>query len=106
MTNEEFYDTEIAPKLMELCKACNERGMSFLASVEYGPGETGETTQLAEGHGIKALVAYWGIKCHGNVDSFMLAAARHAHKAGHSSLYLSQAGVPTSPNPTNSDDRG
>ena len=36
MTDEEFYDAEIAPKLLELCAACGARGQAFLALVESG----------------------------------------------------------------------
>lgn len=103
MTNEEFYDSEIAPKLMEMARACEARGMSFVACVEYAPEETGETAVLAAGSGIKARMAYWGVKARGNVDSFMIAAQRHAREHGHSSLFLSQAGVPTSPARTGAD---
>ena len=37
MTNEDFYDKEVAPKLMELGTLCQERGMSFACFVEYSP---------------------------------------------------------------------
>lgn len=94
MTNEEFYDREVAPKLLELCNACGARGMSFLASVEYGPEGIGETTQLAPDASVKAVMAYWGIKARGNIDAFMIAAQRHANEHGHSSAVLSILGSP------------
>lgn len=37
MTNEEFYDAEIAPALLKLLEKCRERKMSFLAQVEIDP---------------------------------------------------------------------
>lgn len=101
MSNEAFYDAEIAPKLLEIAKACEARGMSFVAAVEYAPGETGETTVLAPRaeRSILLEVAYWGIKCRGNIDSFMIAAEKHARRFGHSSAYLSMRDIPTKPQP-------
>lgn len=96
-SNEEFYDAEIAPKLLEIARACQERGMSIVAMIEYAPGESGETCYVAPEAGIKALVAAWGVKCRGNVDSFNIAASRHAKEHGHSSMALSLMGIPTSP---------
>lgn len=98
MSNEEFYDTEIAPKLLELCNLCGDRGMSMVSAVEYSPNKIGETTRLVGGHGIEILMAYWGIKARGNFDSLAIAAARHANGKSHSSMVLSQIGVPCSPN--------
>lgn len=90
MTNEEFYDAEIAPKLFEMAKACEARGMSFVAQVEYAHGETGETAVVAPGASIKSYTALWGVRCHGNVDALVIAAARHGREHGHSSLILRQ----------------
>ena len=101
MTNEAFYDAEIAPKLLEIAKACEDRGMSFVALVEYASGETGETCTLAprDVRSIKPEIAYWGVRCRGNIDAFMMAAEKHAREFGHSSLYLSIRGIPTTPAP-------
>jgi hypothetical protein len=94
VTNEEFYDAEIAPKLLELARACQDRGISIVSMVEYDPGESGETCWLAPGAGIKALVAQWGVKCRGNIDSFFIAASRHGQLYGHSSMVLSMIESP------------
>lgn len=99
MTNEEFYDAEIAPKLLALARVCHERGISFAASVEYGLGNTGETVLLADNPGIKMLIAAWGIRCHGNVDDLMIAIQKHAAKHGHSSMILNLLKVPLQPAP-------
>lgn len=93
MTNEEFYDAMIAPSLLDLARKCQERGLSFVAAVEYGPGDTGETVVLQPDATFKIQLAAGGIRCHGNVDSLMLWAAKHAKTHGHSSLVLTQMGV-------------
>ena len=97
MTNEEWYDAEIAPELMRLGKLCEARGMSFLCQVEYAPGETSETKAVVAGYGIKTAIAWMGMECHGNVDSLWWAIKRYAAKYGHSSAELHLAGVPTKP---------
>lgn len=96
-SNEAFYDAEIAPKLAELANACKARGMSFVASVEYEHDETGETYSVGPDCGIKMLMARLGIACRGNVDAFMLQVERHAREHGHSSMYLTLRGIPTTP---------
>lgn len=97
MTNEEFYDSEIALKLLELCNLCGDRGMSMVAPVEYGPNLIGETSRLAAGHGIEIRMAYWGIRARGNIDSLVINAGRYANEVGHSSMILRRIGVPTTP---------
>lgn len=95
--NERFYDTEIAPKLLELARACQERGMSFTANVEYDPGETGRTGILQPDASIKQRIAHWAAAANGNVDSFMFAVMRHAREHGHSSAILNMLGVKLKP---------
>ena len=46
--NEIIYDDEIAPALLEIAKRCGERGMSFVANVEFSPGDTGSTVLLTQ----------------------------------------------------------
>lgn len=103
--NEAFYDKEIAPKLRELAEACEARGMAFVAMVEYDPGESGETYTLPKNAGIKSTLAYFAVKCHGNIDTLVLAASKHASQHGHSSMVLSRMGVPTTP-PREGDSNG
>ncbi len=93
--NDAFYDAEIGPRLLELAKLCGERGMSFVANVQYDQGETASTVQLTEDAGYKILLSAWGVRCHGNVDALWNQVVTHARKHGHSSVYLSLSGVPT-----------
>jgi hypothetical protein len=37
--DEAWYDAEIAPALAALAQRCQERGMAFVAAVEYQPGD-------------------------------------------------------------------
>jgi hypothetical protein len=99
MTDEEFIDTHIAPDLLRLANLCKERGLPLVSCVQYGPGDTLETCTLPDHPGIKSLMAYWGVKAHGNIDSFMIVAQRHAVKHGHQSAILNILKVPTTPVP-------
>ena len=53
--DEAWYDAEIAPALAALAKLCHERGMSFIAAVEYQPGDRGGTYYLTEDAGLQML---------------------------------------------------
>lgn len=91
-TPEQIYDEEIAPALLKIGKRCEELGFSIAASVEWKWGETGQTIFLADGHSAKQLLVHWAIKCHGNVDSLIMAIDRHSQKHGHSSICLKMLG--------------
>lgn len=91
MTPEEreaFYDTEVAPTLMELAKKCQDRGLSFVAMVEWSPDGTGETVTVREGAGIKIQMASWAVKSHGNADVLIGTMVHHGEQHGHNSAYL------------------
>lgn len=98
MTNEEFYDTEVAPALLAIAKKCEDRKMSFVACVEYDPENAGigrtEVQQPDEGGRLSAAqrLVHWAARAHGNIDKLFMACDRHGHEHGHSSMYLSQLG--------------
>lgn len=94
---EDFYDAEVAPVLLELSKKCRARGMSFVATVEFEPGATGETVSLRENADGKILMTLMAVQAHGNADLLIMAMSRYAEKHGHSSAALSILGVPTVP---------
>lgn len=48
LSGEDWYDAEIAPKLLGLAGRCRERGMAMVATVEYAPGERGSTMALPD----------------------------------------------------------
>jgi hypothetical protein len=98
-TNEEFYDTEIAPILKDLCAKCMAREMSFVASVEYDPLNAGRgrtefqmPTKPVLLTSCGQLLVHWAARCNGNVDSLIMAIDKHAREYGHSSIYLQQLG--------------
>lgn len=114
MTNEQIYDAEIAPKLLEISKRCQELGFAFVANVEWEVGETGRTEfcPATDGTGTrpsaKQLLVHYAARCHGNIDAMLMAVVRDAEKFGHSSMYLYRLGVKETPagaNPTLSHDR-
>ncbi len=88
MTNEEFYDKEIAPKLMSLGELCQERGMSFSCFVEYAPDNYAETSCVKAEASVSFRMILWAAAARGNLDSFVIAAQRYAQKSGHRSMVL------------------
>jgi hypothetical protein len=48
---EKFYDEKIAPELLRLGSLCGDNGLSFVAGVEWDPGEVGRTTRLMKDAG-------------------------------------------------------
>lgn len=79
MSNEAWFDAEIAPKLLELCNACADRGMSFLACVEYDPGERSTTTRITNNSlsmSMLSLCAQAGV----NIDAYIFGLLRHLNK--------------------------
>ena len=73
--NEKYYDKEISPVLADLAKKCQKNGMSLATMVEYDNGDTGNTiyTQKVKDMSVKMIMAVTGIKCNGNIDSFLMA---------------------------------
>src|SRR5882757_433372 len=97
MNDEEFYDKEIAPKLLELGTLCKDRGMSFACFVEYFPGHFAETACVKADASFAFRLILWAGRCRGNIDSLMIAVQRWAQKHGHSSAVLNILKVPTTP---------
>jgi hypothetical protein len=80
--NEVFYDEEIAPALIDLAKRCNERGMAFVASVEYDQDKRGDTYFMTEDAGIAINMVYLAARAAPNVDGFVINLKRHCNKHG------------------------
>ena len=78
MNNEEWYDAEIAPELMKLAKACEDRGVAFVASVEYEPGERGATYVLPKDAGLEMVMLHHCAKMGANLDGYVLGLRRYA----------------------------
>ena len=88
MNEEAFYDSEISPKLMELAKACEARGLPFLAVVEYKANEIALTQTYSSSAGIGFRLALWAAGANGNFDSLTMAVQRYAAAHGHNSVVL------------------
>jgi hypothetical protein len=102
MTNEELYDAEVAPILLKAGQKCQELGFPMAASVEWERGETGRTEFCPATTGdarpsAKQLLVHYAARCHGNIDSLLMAVIRDCEKHGHSSMYLHLLGVPEKP---------
>lgn len=80
--NEDWYDREIAPKLVELCNACHERGMSFLSVVEYEPGSRSRTQRFTSGAGLEMTMIAACAKTAPNIDGYVIGLARHCREKG------------------------
>lgn len=82
MLSEEWYDTEIAPKLLELADRCRERGMAMVATVEYAPGERGTTMAMPKGAGLAMQMLRLCASAGDNVDGYMIALLRFCNSNG------------------------
>lgn len=96
---EAFYDSQIAPVLMDLASKCQDNGLSIAAMVEWDPGETGRTAAITAGAGYGIRMAEAAMRSHGNADTLIMALMKHATEHGHGSACLKLLGVPTSPVP-------
>lgn len=79
---EAWYDAEIAPKLAELAKLCHARGMSFLAQVEYQPGDRAGTYYMTEDAGLAMTMQYLCAMTAPNVDAYVMNLKRHCKAVG------------------------
>lgn len=102
MTDEEFYDVEVAPLLLALAKKHHDRGLGFLALAQWDKtGKVGRTVTLPEqapaslryGLALASASTEEGV----NIDGFMFAVMKEAREKGHSSMILKQLGVPLKP---------
>ena len=80
MTNEEFYDAEIAPVLLELSKKLEDRGMPFLAAVEYEKGERGITKIIPEDAGLAMIMLGHCAKTAENIDGYVLGLIKYCRE--------------------------
>lgn len=98
MSNESYFDDQIAPRLAALAKECHQNGVSFLAVCEWAPGEIGRTSAFQPECGIGLQIAEKAAHTNGNIDQFMTSIMRHAEHYGHNSFVLEQLGIPPQPN--------
>lgn len=94
---EKFYDEEIAPALRAIAEKCKERGLSLVASVQFGPADSDRgTTHVIHPHtGLSMQMVHRCEATAPNIDGFMLNLARYCHANGidtSASFYMSQFG--------------
>ena len=82
MTNEEWYDAEVSPKLLELATACHARGLSFLANVEYAEGDRAETRLFTEDAGLEMQLLARLSDTAPNIDGFIIQVLRYLEQEG------------------------
>jgi hypothetical protein len=80
--NEDWYDREIAPKLAKLANACGNRGLSFIAVVEYESGNQATTTRFSEGAGLAMTMISHCAQTAPNLDGFVIGLARYCQEKG------------------------
>lgn len=80
--NEAWYDAEIAPALAALATRCHERGMAFLATVEYQPGELGDTRYMTKDAGLAMQMLALCQATAPNVDRYVIALRRYCRDRG------------------------
>lgn len=88
MSREDYYDKVIAPKLLEVGRLCEKKGMSMCAMVEYDEDQRAETVTVSKGASFAQRLATSAIQCRGNFDALFFAVKMHADAHGHSSVVL------------------
>jgi hypothetical protein len=78
--NEEFYDKEIAPILLDLSTKCGERGMHFLAQVEYDAGEYGLTRKFSDNPSLAMVMLWLCARSQNNIDGYIIGLLRYTHE--------------------------
>lgn len=97
--NERYYDEKIAPHLLRLAERCAERGMSFVAQVEYGPDETATTANAPANTSHSGKLTYLAARSVGNIDKLAMNLGQHVRQTGcgHNSIVLNAIGIPSAP---------
>lgn len=80
--DEAWYDAEIAPALAALAKRCYERGMAFVAVVEYQPGDRAGTYYMTEHAGLAMTMQHLCAMTAPNVDAYVMNLKRHCKAHG------------------------
>ena len=82
LPGEAWYDAEIAPALAALAKRCHERGMAFVAVVEYQPDDRAGTYYMTEKAGLAMTMQYLCAMTAPNVDAYVMNLKRHCKEQG------------------------
>ncbi len=84
MNKEQFYDEQIAPVLADLGKKCLDNGLSFFASVQYGPGieNSGTTRVIQADASLRTVMINLLDNTAPNVDAYMIGLMRYCAENG------------------------
>ena len=96
---ESVYDNRLSPLMTEIIRICQEEQIPFFASFEFADNSFC-TSDHDVGHSVMKhyrAMAQCAEPGGVNVDKYMFWVAKQARTEGHSSLVLSQMGVPTTP---------
>ena len=74
--SEEYYDKEIAPKLLEIARLCKEKKLPFLATVWFEDEDSGTTRVFPSESNPSFTLAHMANRCRGNIDKLCLALVR------------------------------
>lgn len=80
LTNEQFYDQEIAPQLKLLMNKCAERNMPFIAVVEFEHEQCGLTADVPESASVWVHLVLHAYATKGNLDAFVIRVVRWAQE--------------------------
>ena len=80
--SEAWYDAEIAPALAALAQRCQERGMAFVAAVEYQPGDHAGTYLVGSDACLQMQMISMCSRSAPNVDGYFLNLARYCREKG------------------------
>ena len=80
--DEAWYDAEIAPALADLAKRCQERGMAFVAVVEYKPGDHAGTYMVGDDAGLALHMVSLCSRTAPNVDAYVMNLRKHCKAKG------------------------
>ena len=86
--DEQFYDTEIAPRLLVIAEMCKERGFALVAHVQWELDGSGRTEQTPHGKWPDTRIVQYAARCHGNIDELIMALLRDGKEYGHNSWCL------------------
>ena len=76
MATEQEYDEILAPMLAEVAQKSADLGMSFVARVEWEPGEAGITQIGPQDISIGQRMAWFAVHSQGNIDKMILSMQR------------------------------
>lgn len=82
MSNEQFYDDEIAPALAEIAKKCLEKGLSMVAVVQYGEQaeQRGATYVTGGNSSLPMIMLRYCDQTAPNIDCYMIGMMKYCAK--------------------------